>query len=168
MPNNHHNLLNDFRAALHRLHSQVLESLRYQHEIEIKQPVNAYAWFHILTQDSKYHWIKPLNELVMDVDILLENKNADEEDLKIIRIEADLLLDLDPKNTQSAFAEKLHQLIKSDTDLLLNFHRYKHARDVLPNDKNLTEDARQLRRQKWRTENQINSRALAKQQKSDN
>ena len=145
------------RHHLHTLHSAFLESLRYRYELKKGQPVNAYAWFNVVTQDPDYTWIKPFNEVVMDLDILLENGRPNEEDAATVRLLLDALF---VPSEGNLFATKFLELLVNDPDLMLNFHHFKSAREKIT----LAElkDKPELIRARWRAENQINSRALAR------
>ena len=151
------------RHHLHVLHSAFLESLRYRFEIAKGQPVNAYTWFHIVTQDPDYTWIKPFNEIVMDLDILLENNNAGEEDASTIRTELDGLF---AQREGNPFAQKFLEILVNDSDLMLNYHHFKSTRDKVPALKEVSEPAAQMRL-RWRSQNQINMRASARKQTND-
>lgn len=157
-------LLGSLRQHFHALHSAFLESLRYRYELEKNQPVNAYAWFNVITQDPNFQWIKPFNELVMDLDILIENKNATNDDLDVLIHEFKNLL-TPVQNTQD-FTARFLKLVVNDSDLLIRFHQFKTVYEkITAGPKSTTECLN--RREKWRNENQINSRASAKSAKQN-
>lgn len=157
-------LLGSLRQLFHALHSAFLESLRYRYELEKNQPINAYAWFNVITQDPNFHWIKPFNELVMDLDILIENKNATNDDLDVLIHEFKNLFMAAP-NTQD-FAARFLKLVVNDSDLLIRFHQFKTVYEKILTVPKSTPECL-IRREKWRSENQINSRANAKSAKQN-
>lgn len=154
--------LKTVRHHLHTLHSAFLESLRYRYEIKKGQPVNAYAWFHVVTQDPEYAWIKPFNEIVMDLDILLENGTANDQDASAVRSELDALF---TPSDAHPFAAKFLEILVNDSDLMMSYHRFKAVREKLGL-VNMGETPAQMRL-RWRSQNQINSRASARKQTQD-
>lgn len=142
--------INGIRKSLLQLHAQLLNSLREQYQIGQGSELNPFAWLQLITHDPAYVWIKPLNELIIDIDLLLETGEPRPADAATLRESIEDLFNftLPP----GSFADRYRIQMSGDPDLILRLQDLKALINHLPN--LIASEPLQQRRLVWREQHQ--------------
>jgi PAS domain-containing protein len=109
--------LDELRRALLHLHKVLLEIERAAYE-KIHGRVSAGELLRLVIQDKQFAWLRPVSEIIVQIDELLDGEEPLEEDAvrRLSRQTQDLLL---PAETGGAFARNYHLALQSTPDAVL-------------------------------------------------
>lgn len=109
--------LQALRRAMLRLHGAILQVERVSYEREHGR-VNATELFRLLTEDEFFGWFRPLSELVVQVDQLLDSGDeATDRDVHDLLREVRSLVN--PMEHGEEFGTRYRELLQQDPEIIL-------------------------------------------------
>jgi hypothetical protein len=117
MPKSAQQHLDELRRALLHLHKVLLEIERAAYE-KIHGRVSAGELLRLVIQDKQFAWLRPVSEIIVQIDELLDGDEPLEEDTirRLSRQTQDLLV---PAETGSIFARNYDRALQLDPDAVL-------------------------------------------------
>lgn len=115
-----------FRDQLQRLHGALLDSLKYRLEQVEGKSVGAGHWLGLLLQDPAYTWVRPLTQLLTEVDILLDEEKVEDSQILGIRERTERLF-----APEDPFARRFFELLPLEPDLMMTYHHFREAKKEL-------------------------------------
>lgn len=127
-------LLQELSPALGELHRTLVEHTRSDYELERGPAAIAGGLLHLLINDPYFAWLRPLSELMVDLDVLLEGGAAPgDSDAAAVRDELETLLGAPEKPAQiQAFTPRYVSLVASDPHVAMAHARVRQIVRRLP------------------------------------
>ena len=117
--------------VLRAAHSALIQSLRRRREKKTGKELTPLEWFHLLSSDPEYLWMKPLMSLMADIDALLDNRpNISENDLALVRLSAAALFD--PAPSPEDFKNRYFDALAADPALIPTHAALKKTIEAIP------------------------------------
>lgn len=102
--------------VLRAVHSSLLNSLKKTAETKAGRELTPTEWFHTLSRDAEYSWLRGLLSLMSDIDALLDNRTQiSENDFGTVRAAVGQLFEDDTQE----FKNRLFDVLSIDRDLIL-------------------------------------------------
>jgi hypothetical protein len=117
-------------SILRAHHSTLIQGLKRKHEARTGKTLHPFEWFQLLTQGPEYQWMKPMIEIMSDIDALNDQGSISSNDLAVVRHALDKLFDMD--ESPEDFKNKYLDAIAANSDLILSHAALKKAIDGLP------------------------------------
>lgn len=127
-PQNHETLravLKDIRPPLAKVHAFLLSALKEKFERLEGRLLSPYDWLQMISVDPTLQWIRPMHELLLDVDIMIDEKELTVEDVDQIRKDLGALIQLE--NPETEFTRNFRTICQSDPDLLMSLPTLRNA-----------------------------------------
>jgi hypothetical protein len=134
MANDENNQLEAVARALRELHRALVERVRRDYERERGSVLSPGEFLHLLTTDSRFAWLHPLSELMVDLDVFLEaDPSPTEDEAAAVRVEVERLFAV-PKSSAGAnvFAVHYLPLIADDPQVAMGHAGVKQLVQKLP------------------------------------
>lgn len=114
---NQHQLMNDLRLKLLRLHKILLDMERIQYE-QVRGHVSRGELLQLVISNEQFAWLHQLSELIVQIDDLLQSDEPVTADA-IAALTADVRLLLTPDELGDDFAMKYDAAIQRNPDVVL-------------------------------------------------
>lgn len=144
------------RNSLWNLHKEFLNVLKINNDKKNGYVSAPTEWFNLLMNSPEFLWVKEINSLMADVDILSEIQTIQLDHLQSLRFEIESLF-LTPHTKTSSFHQKYLSFLMQESSLLPLHAQLIASVKTLPAPENQTSQET-TNRQKWHTEHQIQSR----------
>jgi hypothetical protein len=118
------------RSSLLALQKELLIYLREGFEKESARQIQPTEWLQVIMASERFHWLKELSSLIIDIDLLTELPEVTPHQLSTARAEVERLL-LQQDST-SEFSKHYRQLILSGAPLLVTHGHLRHTVHSLP------------------------------------
>lgn len=128
------NPLEMLAVALRELHRALVEHARRDYERARGAVLTPGEFLHLLTTDARFAWLRPLSELMVDLDVFLEADPAPTpEEAAAVRAEVERLIAA-PKSSAdaNAFAVRYLPLIADDPHIAMGHASVKRLIRKLP------------------------------------
>ena len=117
--------------VLRAAHSALIQSLKKRREAKNGKELTPMEWFHLLSGDPEYQWMKPLMSLMADIDALLDNRpDISENDLALVRLTAAALFD--PAPSPEDFKNRYFDALAADPGLVPTHAALKKTLEAIP------------------------------------
>ena len=97
--------MEELAAALRDLHRALTERVRRDYEHEHHGLLSPGTFLHLLISDPRLAWIRPLSELMVDLDVFLQaDPSPTEDEAAAVRTEVERFIAPEPREASESYA----------------------------------------------------------------
>lgn len=155
MTENRSNIL-VIRLALMALQKELLAYLKEHFDRESGRITQPAEWLQIIMISERFHWMKELTAIIVDVDILSEFDEISDENAAIVKAEIERILMSNDENS-SEFNKNYKKLLMGGAPILEHHSKLRAAASPLPS-KSINAEEALNSRSLWHEEHRLQSR----------
>lgn len=145
--------MEELAAALRDLHRALTERVRRDYEREQHCLLSPGEFLHLLISEPRLAWIRPLSELMVDLDVFLQaDPSPTGDEAAAVRTEVDRFIAPEPGETLesfAAFARQYWPYINDDPQIAMAHARVQQAIEGLPEAASVNEAEELHERHRW-------------------
>ena len=145
--------MEELAAALRDLHRALTERVRRDYEREHHGLLSPGTFLHLLISDPRLAWIRPLSELMVDLDVFLQaDPSPTEDEAAAVRAEVERFRRNEPREASESFATFARQYwpyISDDAQIAMAHARAIQAIQGLPEAASVNEAEVLHERHRW-------------------
>lgn len=117
--------LKDLRTPFAKVHAFLLAAMKEKFERMEGRLLSPYDWLQMVSGDPTLQWIRPMHELLLDLDILIDEEKLVADDVD--RIRKDLAALIRIEDPQTEFSRNFRTVVQGDPDLLMSLPTLRNA-----------------------------------------
>ena len=145
--------MEELAAALRDLHRALTERVRRDYEREHHGLLSPGTFLHLLISDPRLAWIRPLSELMVDLDVFLRaDPSPTEDEAAAVRTEVERFIAPEPREASESFATFARQYwayLSDDPQIAIAHARAIQAIQGLPEAASVNEAEVLHERHRW-------------------
>ena len=145
--------MEELAAALRDLHRALTERVRRDYEHEQHCLLSPGEFLHLLISDPRLAWIRPLSELMVDLDVFLQaDPSPTEDEAAAVRTEVGRFIAPEPREASESYATFARQYwpyISNDAQIAMAHARAIQATQGLPEAASVNEAEVLHERHRW-------------------